>query len=78
LNQANALCDSFDSDSNALLDVIFNIDGWEPKGKLPLEVPRLFEAAKAQFADVPFNSVDPLFKFGHGLRYANYCQTGDS
>jgi hypothetical protein len=76
--QAAALFGSFGSDSDALLDVIFNIDGWEPEGKLPLEVPRSFEAAKAQFPDVPFDSVDPLFKFGHGLRYANSCDAKDS
>lgn len=77
VDQAAALFGSFGSDSDAFLDVVFNIDGWGPEGKLPLEVPRSFEAAKAQFADVPFDSVDPLFKFGHGLRYVNPCHTED-
>ncbi|KFA80349.1 hypothetical protein S40288_08437 [Stachybotrys chartarum IBT 40288] len=73
VDQAAAFLASFASDSDAFLDVIFNIDGWEPEGKLPLEVPRSQAAAEAQFPDVAFDSVDPLFEFGHGLRYSDAC-----
>ncbi|KAI9149942.1 putative beta-glucosidase C [Paramyrothecium foliicola] len=72
--QASAFFATFGSSSDAFLDVVFGIDGWEPEGKLPLEVPRSNEAAEAQFEDVPFDSVDPLFEYGHGLRYSDSCK----
>lgn len=77
VDQAAAFFASWGSDSAAFLDVIFGINGWEPEGKLPLEVPRSFTAAQAQYEDVPFDSVDPLFKFGHGLRYHDPCYPKD-
>jgi beta-glucosidase len=40
-----------------------------PEGKLPFELPSSMEAVRAQKSDVPGDSADPLFRFGHGLRY---------
>jgi beta-glucosidase len=68
---AAALMGSYGSSHDAFFDVVFGTDGWGPEGKLPFEVPRSQAAADAQFEDVPFDSEDPLFEFGHGLRYAD-------
>ncbi|OHW89802.1 glycoside hydrolase family 3 protein [Colletotrichum incanum] len=73
VEQASALLVNYGSTPDAFLDVVFGIDGWAPEGKLPVEVPRSPAAADAQFGDMPFDSVDPLFKFGHGLRYTDAC-----
>ena len=52
---------------DAVLDVIFG--RFNPVGKLPLEMPRTMEAVRTQKEDVPYDSEDPLFPFGHGLSY---------
>jgi beta-glucosidase len=39
----------------------------KPEGTLPFELPRSMEAVRAQKPDVPHDSEDPLFPFGHGL-----------
>ena len=57
----------FDVLDNALLDVIFG--KFNPVGKLPFELPSSMEAVRNQLEDVPFDSKDPLFKFGYGLSY---------
>ncbi|WP_129337089.1 glycoside hydrolase family 3 protein [Cellulomonas endophytica] len=41
-----------------------------PGGRLPFELPSSMEAVRAQLADVPDDSADPLFAVGHGLDYA--------
>ena len=38
-------------------------------GRLPFELPSSMEAVRRQLPDVPYDSADPLFPFGHGLRY---------
>ncbi len=40
-----------------------------PTGKLPFELPSSMEAVREQKEDVPFDSKNPLFKFGAGLTY---------
>ncbi|MCI4670962.1 MAG: glycoside hydrolase family 3 C-terminal domain-containing protein [Bacteroidia bacterium] len=54
------------SDKN-LCEVLFG--NVFPKGKLPFELPSSMEAVKKQKTDVPYDSENPLFKFGHGLSY---------
>jgi beta-glucosidase len=39
----------------------------QPEGRLPFELPRSMDAVRAQKPDVPHDSDDPLFPFGHGL-----------
>ena len=41
--------------------------GAKPKGRLPFDVPRSMSAVEQNLPDVPFDTVDPLFHFGHGL-----------
>ncbi|KAF5618957.1 periplasmic beta-glucosidase beta-xylosidase precursor [Fusarium tjaetaba] len=72
--QAVALFGSYGSSHDAFLDVVFGTDGWGPEGRLPFDLPVSQEAADAQKEDVPFD-VEALFKFGHGLRYKDTCDS---
>ncbi|KAI5858242.1 glycoside hydrolase family 3 protein [Durotheca rogersii] len=65
---AAALLASFGSGSDAFLDVVFGVAA--PEGRLPYDLPRSDAAAAANLEDVPFDTPDPVFRFGHGLRYA--------
>ena len=59
---------NFGASDAAVLDVVFG--HFNPTGKLPFEMPSSMEAVRNQQEDVPYDSIDPLFPFGHGLRYA--------
>jgi len=39
----------------------------KPEGKLPFDLPRSMAAVAASREDVPFDTKDPLYQFGHGL-----------
>ena len=58
---------SFSVSDAAALDVIFG--RFAPGGKLPFELPRSMDAVRAQRSDMPRDSRDPLFAYGHGLSY---------
>jgi hypothetical protein len=64
---AAALLASYGSSDDAFLDVVFGRA--EPEGKLPFDLPRSMEAVENSRSDVPFDTKEPVFKFGHGLRY---------
>ena len=51
--------------ARALLEVLTGAA--EPKGRLPFDVPRSMAAVEQNLPDVPFDTPDPLFRFGHGL-----------
>ncbi|QMW30359.1 hypothetical protein G4B84_005694 [Aspergillus flavus NRRL3357] len=76
IEQAKAVFASYGSDSNAFLDVVFGVSA--PEGKLPFDLPSSMEAVEAQMEDVPFDTRNPVFKFGHGLSYANPCASSSS
>ncbi|MEM8532538.1 MAG: glycoside hydrolase family 3 N-terminal domain-containing protein [Chloroflexota bacterium] len=65
--QSAALLGSFGANDTALLDIIFG--RFVPTGKLPFELPSSMEAVRTQKEDVPYDSENPLFAFGHGLTY---------
>lgn len=65
--QAKALVANYGASDEALLDVLFGKA--KPEGKLPFELPSSMEAVQKQKEDVPYDSENPLFKFGFGLRY---------
>ncbi len=60
----------------ALLDVVFG--EVEPEGRLPFDLPRSMDAVVESRTDVPFDTADPLFRFGHGLRYLASASGGGS
>jgi beta-glucosidase len=65
--RAVGLLATFGVTDEILMDAVFG--GLNPTGKLPIELPSSMEAVRAQKADVPYDSEDPLFDFGHGLSY---------
>jgi beta-glucosidase len=60
-----ALMGSYGSADDAVLDVVFGRA--KAGGRLPFELPRSMDAVRAQHEDVPHDSADPLYAFGHGL-----------
>jgi len=67
VGSAAAIVGNFGIDEGALLDVLFGEGA--PEGNLPFDLPRSMDAVVASRSDVPFDTEDPLFRFGHGLRY---------
>lgn len=57
----------FGACDEALLAVVTG--EFKPQGKLPFEIPSSLQAVEKQKEDVPYDSKDPLFKFGYGLSY---------
>jgi len=70
---AAALLGSYGSSPAAFLDVVFGFEGAAPMGKLPFDLPRSMAAVEASKEDVPFDTENPVFKFGHGLSYEEAC-----
>jgi beta-glucosidase len=58
---------SFLVTDEVVLDAIFG--AFQPTGKLPVEMPSSMEAVRNQKEDLPYDSENPLFPFGHGLTY---------
>ncbi|GJQ33783.1 MAG: hypothetical protein HBSAPP04_26220 [Ignavibacteriaceae bacterium] len=65
--QSAAILVNFGASDEAVLDVIFG--KFTPQGKLPFELPASMEAVRRQKEDVPYDSENPLYPFGHGLTY---------
>jgi beta-glucosidase len=66
---ARGLLANFGASDAAVLDVIFGLA--QPEGKLPFELPSSMEAVRNQKEDLPYDSKDPLYRFGYGLRYSS-------
>jgi len=66
--RARGLVANYGASDAAVLDVIFGKA--KPEGKLPFELPSSMEAVRNQKEDVPYDSKEPLYKFGFGLSYA--------
>lgn len=64
---AKGLLANFGASDEAVMDIIFGKS--KPEGKLPIELPSSMEAVKNQKEDVPYDSKDPLYPFGFGLKY---------
>ena len=64
---AAALFGSYGSSDQAFLDIVFG--DAQPEGSLPFDLPRSMAAVAASRSDVPFDTADPVFRFGQGLRY---------
>lgn len=63
-----AIVANYGASARALLDVL--VGDARPEGSLPFDLPSSMAAVEANRPDVPFDTADPLFRFGHGLRYA--------
>lgn len=66
---AEAVMGNFGASNDAFLDIVFNVDGAKPHGKLPFDLPRSMAAVEASKEDVPFDTENPVFRYGHGLEY---------
>jgi beta-glucosidase len=64
---AAAIVANYGVTENALLDVLFGDS--PPRGRLPFDLPRSDAAVADSRSDVPFDTADPVFRFGAGLDY---------
>lgn len=64
---SKGLVANFGASDAAVLDVLFG--KYKPEGKLPIELPSSMDAVRTQKEDVPYDSKNPLFPFGFGLKY---------
>lgn len=64
---SKAVIADFESQDEIILEMIFG--KFNPSGKLPIEIPSSVEAVENQLEDVPYDSKNPQYKFGHGLSY---------
>lgn len=64
---SKALIADFDCSDDVILQMIFG--EFEPSGKLPFELPSSVEAVEQQMEDMPYDSKNPLYSFGHGIQY---------
>lgn len=64
---ATALTVTFGVRAEAYLDVVSGAN--PPRGRLPIDLPRTMAAVEASRSDVPFDTADPVFRFGDGLSY---------
>jgi len=62
-----ALLGNFGANDAALFDILFG--KFKPVGKLPFELPSSMDAVRKQKEDLPYDSENPLYRFGHGLSY---------
>jgi beta-glucosidase len=65
---AAAVLGDFGASDDAVLDIVFG--KYNPSAKLPFELPSSMQAVEDQKEDVPHDSENPLYSFGHGLTYA--------
>jgi len=64
---AAALTVTFGVSPSAYCDVVSGSNS--PRGRLPVDLPRSMAAVVASRSDVPFDTADPVFRFGDGLLY---------
>jgi beta-glucosidase len=64
-DHAAALLANYGSDADALADIVTGRA--VPEGRLPFDLPRSMAAVVASREDMPFDTEDPVFRFGHGL-----------
>ncbi len=61
------IIDDFSSQDNVILDLIMG--KFKPTGKLPFELPSSMEEVLKQKEDMPYDTKNPLYKFGAGIGY---------
>ncbi len=66
-DKVDAVIGNFGVSDAALFDVLSGKAS--PQGKLPFELPSSMDEVRAQLSDVPYDTANPLYKFGYGLTY---------
>jgi beta-glucosidase len=61
---------NFGACDEALAGVLFGAS--QPRGSLPVEIPASMDAVRASRPDVPSDTANPTFGYGHGLRYTDW------
>lgn len=64
---SSALLGTFGVFDSVIAEALFGV--FNPGGKLPFEIPASMAAVEQQFEDVADDTQQPVFPFGHGLRY---------
>ncbi|MDX6741570.1 glycoside hydrolase family 3 protein [Actinocorallia sp. A-T 12471] len=64
---ASAVLAEYGADDTALTAVLTGAHS--PEGQLPFDLPSSMKAVEANRPDVPHDTADPLYPFGHGLTY---------
>jgi len=64
---SQALIGTFGVYDSVVFEMVFG--EFNPRGKLPFEIPRSMDAVLKQKEDLPDDSEAPLFIYGHGLSY---------
>ncbi|RXZ68062.1 glycoside hydrolase family 3 protein [Agromyces albus] len=64
---ASALTVNFGASAEAFAAILFGAS--QPKGKLPFDIPSSMAAVEASRPDVPFDTAEPTYRFGDGLRF---------
>lgn len=67
IDSVSAVLVSFGSSDEAFLDVVCGKA--RPEGRLPFDIPSSMQAVEDSRSDVPFDTINPLFRFGDGLNY---------
>ena len=55
----------FGAADEAVVDVLLGVS--QARGLLPFDLPSSTAAVAASYSDMPFDTADPLFRFGDGL-----------
>ena len=64
---SNAVIADFEVENSIILDLIFG--RFSPSGTLPLDLPSSINDVENQIEDLSFDQKNPLYRFGHGLKY---------
>ncbi|MFB0948059.1 MAG: beta-glucosidase [Spirosomataceae bacterium] len=64
---STALIANFEYQDEILMELIFR--KFNPTDKFPIEISSSVKAVEDQLEDVPYDSANPLYKFGYGLGY---------
>lgn len=67
VDTAAAIVADYGASDAAVIDVLTGRS--QPRGKLPFDLPSSMAAVEASREDVPFDTANPAFRFGHGLSY---------
>ena len=65
--KSKGLIGEFGTSDEVLTEILFG--EINPTAKMPFELSSSWEAVQKQLEDIPYDSKNPLYNFGHGLSY---------